>query len=131
MVNRQLVQEWLARADDDFQFALINFREGKTFFSQICSHLQQSAEKYLKSYIVAHELEFRKIHDLPLLLKICMSREPSLEQLRGDYEYLNTYYAETSYPVYWPSRLSGDDTERALQAASRIRDIVKEKVGPP
>jgi len=131
MVNRELVQEWLARADDDFQFALINFKEGRTFFSQICFHLQQSAEKYLKSYIVAYELEFRKIHDLPLLLKICMSREPSLEQLRGDCEYLNTYYVETRYPVHWPTRLSGEDTERALQAASRVRDIVKEKVGSP
>jgi HEPN domain-containing protein len=41
MINREIVEEWLARADDDFQFALINFKEGKTFFSQICFHLQR------------------------------------------------------------------------------------------
>ena len=75
MTNKEIVQEWLAAADDDFHFALINFKEGKTFFAQICFHPQQSAEKYLKSYIVAHELEFRKIHELPLLIRMISLQE--------------------------------------------------------
>jgi hypothetical protein len=37
----------------------------------------QAAEKYLKSYIVAFNLEFRKIHDLIALLKICSAKDDS------------------------------------------------------
>ncbi len=65
MVDPEVVQEWLAKADEDFEFAKVNLMEGKPFYSQICFHFQQAAEKYLKAYIIAHELEFRKIHDLP------------------------------------------------------------------
>mgnify|MGYP001588636698 CR=1 FL=1 len=85
MVDVQIIHEWLAKADEDFEFARTNFEEGKPFFAQICFHFQQAAEKYLKSFIIAHELEFLKIHDLPLLPKICLSTDLSLEQLRdGD-----------------------------------------------
>ena len=37
------------KADDDFNFATANLREGSEFFSQICFHFQQTAEKYLKA----------------------------------------------------------------------------------
>jgi len=85
MVDIEIVREWLAKADEDFEFARLNFEEGKPFFGQICFHFQQAVEKYLKSYIIANELEFLKIHDLPLLLKICLSKDPSFEQLREDW----------------------------------------------
>jgi HEPN domain-containing protein len=56
MVDSAIVREWLDKADGDFSFAQINLEEGKLFFAQICFHFQQAAEKYLKAYIVAHEL---------------------------------------------------------------------------
>jgi HEPN domain-containing protein len=84
MVEPQIVIEWISKADGDFEFASTNLKEGKIFFAQICFHFQQAAEKYLKAFIVANELEFRKIHDLPLLLKISLSKDPSLEILSDD-----------------------------------------------
>jgi HEPN domain-containing protein len=131
MVDREIIQEWLTKADEDFDFARINLEESRPFFPQICFHFQQAAEKYLKSYIIAQDLEFRKIHELPLLLRICMSREPAFEQLREDCEYLTTYYVETRYPVHWPTRFSHEETRKALEAALRIRSLVKEKLGVP
>jgi len=95
MVDIEIIREWLTKADEDFEFALVNLKEGKTFFAQICFHFQQAAEKYLKSYIIAQELEFRKVHELPLLLKRCASKDPSLEQLQEDCEYLTTFYVDT------------------------------------
>jgi HEPN domain-containing protein len=58
MAEREITQEWLSKADEDFRFALMNFNEGKEFFAQICFHLHQAAEKFLKAYIVAFDLEF-------------------------------------------------------------------------
>ena len=60
----EIVREWIEKADEDFDFALVNFKEKKSFFAQICFHFQQSAEKYLKAYIIAQALQFQKIHDL-------------------------------------------------------------------
>ena len=48
MVDREIINEWRTKADDDFEFARINFEEEKPFFAQICFHFHQSAEKYLK-----------------------------------------------------------------------------------
>jgi len=129
MVDTEIIHEWLAKADEDFEFARINFEEGKSFFAQICFHFQQAAEKYLKSFIIAHELEFLKIHDLPLLLKICLSKDPSFEQLCEDCEYLTTFYVDTRYPVHWPTQFSQQETQKAFKAAERIRLLVKDKLG--
>jgi HEPN domain-containing protein len=128
MVDTEIVREWLAKANDDFEFAKVNLEEGKPFFAHICFHLQQAAEKYLKAYIVAHELEFRKIHELPLLLKICLSRDPTFEELHDDCEYLTTYYVETRYPVHWPTHFSREETQKAFKSTVRIRSLVKEKL---
>jgi HEPN domain-containing protein len=129
MVDFEIVREWLAKAEEDFEFARINFEEGKPFFAHICFHFQQAAEKYLKSYIIAHELEFLKIHDLPLLLKICLSKDPSFEQLREDCEYLTTFYVDTRYPVHWPTQFSRQETQKVFQSTTRIQSLVKNRLG--
>ena len=128
MVDIEIVQEWLAKADEDFEFARVNFVEGKSFFPQICFHFQQATEKYLKAYIIANELEFLKIHDLPLLLKMCLSRDPSFEQLREDCEYLTTFYVDTRYPVHWPTQFSQQETQKTFKASERIPSFIKNKL---
>ena len=81
MVDHDLIKEWMDKADQDFEFARINFEEEKQFFfAQICFPFNQSAEKYLKSFIIANKLEFRKIHDLHLLLRSC--KNSNIPQLR-------------------------------------------------
>lgn len=69
MVDPAIVKEWFSKADEDFKFAEVNLKEGRNYFPQICFHFQQAAEKYLKSFIIAHELKFSKIHDLENSLK--------------------------------------------------------------
>jgi HEPN domain-containing protein len=76
MADPLLVQEWLTKAEEDFLFAEANLEEGRNFFPQICFHYQQAAEKYLKAFIVAKEIEFKKIHDLGLLLKMVVRIDP-------------------------------------------------------
>jgi HEPN domain-containing protein len=58
MVDREIIREWLSKAKEDFDFALMNLQEGKIFFPQICFHFQQSAEKYLKSFILNEKERF-------------------------------------------------------------------------
>ncbi len=128
MVDHDIIKEWITKADQDFEFARINFEEDKQFFAQICFHFNQSAEKYLKAFIIANRLEFRKIHDLYLLLKQCKSKDPSFSQLEDDCEYLATFYIETRYPVHWPTSFSIEEAEKAYRSANNIREFIKKKL---
>ena len=38
MVETAIIQAWVAKADEDFEFALVNLKEGKPFAALICSH---------------------------------------------------------------------------------------------
>jgi len=63
MADPLIVDEWLKKADEDLLFAESNLEGGSEFYSQICFHFQQAAEKYLKAYIIAAGLAFERVHD--------------------------------------------------------------------
>lgn len=49
-------------------------------FNLVCFHSQQSAEKYLKSYLALKKIHFPKTHDLILLKNLRASQD-------GDFEF--------------------------------------------
>jgi HEPN domain-containing protein len=124
MVDPQIISEWLKKADEDFDFA-VSVLEDSTFYAQICFHFHQAAEKYLKSFIIASDLEFKKIHDLPVLLKSCSDKESSLRVLLDDCKILNRFYIDARYPVHWPTDYSKEEALRAKNAAKHIREVIK------
>jgi len=124
MVDRRIVEEWLKKADEDFDFAS-SVIEKSSFYAQICFHYHQSAEKYLKAFIVALELEFKKIHDLLELLNICKKIEPSLSIIQDNCTFLNRFYIDTRYPVYWPTNYTKEDTMKSQKAAQNIAITIK------
>lgn len=96
-----------------------------TFYAHVCFFFQQSAEKYLKAYIVRYDLEFRKIHDLVELLKICSGHNRSFSFLLEECRFLNTLYVDTRYPVHWPAMVSKEEALKAQEAALKIKDFVE------
>jgi len=125
MADPKVVQEWLSKADEDFNFANSNLKEGNNFYAQICFHFHRAAEKYLKAFIVAHDLEFEKIHDLVALLKACAEKEPSLGSLREDCETLNAAYIDTRYPVHWPTNYTQEKAIKTREAVEKIAKKIK------
>lgn len=124
MVDRKLIEEWTAKADEDFNFASSVITDS-TFYGQICFHYQQAAEKYLKTFVVANELPFEKVHDLLALLNICCKKEPSLSAIKDDCTLLNRFYISTRYPVHWPTSYTRDDAFSAQKAAQNIGNATK------
>lgn len=120
MVDPQIIHEWLKKADDDLEFAC-SVIDDSPFYAQICFHFHQAAEKYLKSFIIAYNLEFKKIHDLPVLLKSCMVKKPELQILMDDCRLLNGFYIEARYPVHWPTQYTKEMALKAKSAAENIR----------
>jgi HEPN domain-containing protein len=129
MVDPQVVVEWLKKADEDFEFASSVIEES-IFYAQICFHFHQAAEKYLKTYIIAYDLEFKKIHDLPVLLKSCMVKEPNLQILLGDCKILNRFYIDTRYPVHWPTQYTKEEALKAQIASEKIRSAIINSLRP-
>ncbi|MBI5699492.1 HEPN domain-containing protein [Candidatus Saganbacteria bacterium] len=118
------VKEWLKKAREDFDFAS-SILPDTTFFAQVCFHFQQSAEKYLKAYIIERDLEFKKIHDLRKLLKICEKANQLFSELTNECDFLSPFYIDTRYPVHWPSSVSQKETLAAQEAARKIKDFVE------
>lgn len=124
MVDPAIVREWMQKADEDYRFAEANLRAQEGFYPQICFHFQQAAEKYLKTCIVAFELEFKKTHDLVQLLDACKDRLPDIDAVREDCEFLSDFYIESRYPVHWPTHYTEAEADRAHKAAGRVRGKV-------
>lgn len=125
MAEPEIVREWLNKADEDFNFAEVNLKEGNNFYAQICFHLHQAGEKYLKAFIVAYDLEFEKIHDLINLLKICATKEPSFMSLLEECEFLNPSYIDTRYPVQWPTNYTKEKASKSRESAHKIAETIK------
>ena len=126
MAEPEIIEEWLKRAGEDFEFASSNLKDRNQFFGQICFHFHQSAEKYLKAFIIAHDLEFEKIHDLLKLLKTSQKKEPALSCLREACEFLNPFYIETRYPIHWPTHYTKEEAQKAKDATQKISETIKD-----
>ncbi|MFQ5814752.1 MAG: HEPN domain-containing protein, partial [Anaerolineae bacterium] len=123
----ETAQEWFGRADIDFTSArLLSAILGPP--ETICFLAQQGAEKYLKGYLVWHDVVFRKVHDLLEILNACRSVDEAFGELETHCHMLNPYSVEVRYPGY-AFDVTREDARSALVSAEHIRDFVCERLG--
>ena len=127
MVDKQVVDNWINKADEDMVFAKAILEDNLEFYLQICFSLHQATEKYLKAYIMAMGLEFEKIHDLTKLLQICAQKDAGFNNFSDAAKLLNPFYIGTRYPDL-EVRVSKSQTENVLKLAEQIAAFVKEKI---
>ncbi len=120
----EIAKEWLKKAEEDYGFACANIEDSE-YFAQLCFHFQQSAEKFLKTFIIANKLEFRAVHNLIELLEICRQKNPDVQQLLDACLFLNAFYIDTRYPVHWPANYDKAAAIKAKEEAGKIRDWIK------
>jgi HEPN domain-containing protein len=122
-VKRDLVRQWLARADNDLETAKFLFDSGRPFFSAICFHSQQAAEKYFKALLTWHQIEFPKTHDLGLLLGLIASTGSALVGSLTEVARLNPYGVEIRYPGDVPE-ITRIDAEEAIRLANKVQEAI-------
>lgn len=120
------VKSWFLRADEDL-LAIKLLLEENGPANIICFHAQQVGEKYLKGFLAYHDKHARKIHNLPILLDECQKIDPACRELESEVNYLNQFYMETRYPGDIPD-FSLNEAKKALEAATKVRDFILEKV---
>ena len=127
MSEIDIINEWLQIAYEDYDSAKYLFDNKIPMpLEIICYHCQQSAEKSLKAYLCANDIEVPKTHDVRLLCHQCSDLDESFSEFDDNCGELVVYATRTRYP----SRIEIDDThaERALKQALRIYEFTSEKI---
>jgi HEPN domain-containing protein len=122
--KRNLVRQWVNKAEEDFLLAEHLVEEDSWFKSAIGFHLQQSAEKYLKALLVYYQIEFPKKHDIGELLDIIAQKDAPLAKTLENSIDLNPYAVEHRYPGAY-SQLTEKEVKAALKLAQKVRKIIK------
>jgi HEPN domain-containing protein len=121
-------KKWIDKAEGDFEGASTLIRKRSPRLPHLtCFACQQSAEKYLKAYLVERNVRFSKTHDLtkqllPLRLKV----DPEFKSIARFLETLDPYAVEFRYPGETIRRSS---LRKAYQAAEAVRRFVRAKLG--
>ena len=129
MTSKVVIKEWVYKADQDFGFASAALANSYEFYDQLCFFFQQAGEKYLKAYIVKHELPFKKVHNLVELMEICKTNDTEFENLRDACKTLNPLYIEPRYGDTMFKIYTKEEALSAQEAARKIQQFVRKKLG--
>lgn len=119
-----ILRSWVGKADDDFKMANHAFTMGADCpFASLCFHVQQCVEKYIKTLLVLHEIDFPMTHDIGRLIQL-LPVDISLPIDVSTQELLANYAVTARYP--------GDDepvtmaeARRALSVMRKVRKVVR------
>ena len=122
MDNRTRAQEWQRLAEMDLSSAQYLLNMHPVPVENICYLCQQSAEKYLKGYLVLHGINPPKIHDLNELSKYCTNLSDTFKEIADHCSNLTAYGVQARYPM--GLMLEEQDMRQALNSAKAIRVFV-------
>ena len=121
-----LLDEWIEKAEMDYQAAIdLNRRRRVPLPEAVCYHCQQSAEKYLKAYLVMQGDRPPRSHDLIDLLTLCAAHETELSGLFSLLLPLNRFGVEIRYPG---AMATIDEAKDAVSGLRSIRKRLRHKL---
>jgi len=121
MNNIEDVKEWHRIADSDFDSAILLNEAVRRHLEIICYHCAQSVEKYLKGYLVNHDIIPLKTHDLPYLRSLCEEIDNIFATIKTECDFLNRFANDIRYPHRRETTES--DVSLAIGAVEKIRNI--------
>ncbi len=119
---------WVRKAEADLEGANDLARAGRQYYDLICFHCQQSAEKYLKAFLIERGVSFPKTHRLDDLLLLILPYEASLRKLRRGLVTLARYAVDYRYP---DENATKREAVAALRQARKVRQQIRIRLGLP
>lgn len=121
--NNNEIKNWLAKANGDMANAkaVINKKVPAWI---VCFHSQQTAEKALKAAQIYFLHDYKKEHNLEILL-LTLKEKINIEPIREDCYKLSDYYVITRYPDSKEFELTHEDAIFALKMAEKILDYIQ------
>jgi HEPN domain-containing protein len=117
-LRREFVHQWLFKAEEDLAAAWHLLSSAPVLAGPAGFHAKQSAEKYLKAYLVWQGIEFTKTHNIANLLDLISTSDKSLAAS------LDAASVLTRYAVY--SRSPADIREISPQEAREAVKLAQE-----
>jgi len=127
VIKTEFTREWIRKAESDFKTAAHLLKSSPDLAEGVAFHSQQAAEKYLKAFLVWHQIEFPKTHDIEALLKLAGKVDDKIPEILGDTVILTSYGVDYRYPGEYPE-VSRSDAERALRLADHVRAEVRSRL---
>jgi len=122
-VKRQLVRQWLAKAEQDFGLAEHLVAEQSPYLLAVGFHSQQAAEKYVKAFLVHHQCAFPKTHDIDELLDRAATVDQAFAESIRTAAALSPYAVDERYPGDAPD-MSASEAVEALALARLVREAI-------
>ena len=122
MTVHDLAKEWLRYAKSDLNTAIHMFHDVNPKETEIsCYHTQQCAEKSLKAYLIAKNIEPSRTHDLLELNNLCITQDSRFSGIMQYCIFLNPYGVQVRYP----NELAVDDAivKTAIENTKKIYDF--------
>ncbi len=127
-MNKELeIKQWIDKADSDLGAAKILFIHLPNYKEAVAFHCQQAIEKYLKSYFVYLDHEFRPSHSLIYLLNQISQKDEFSEEYYQMVIKLEGFAVEFRYPN---SKVipTDEDLKEAIEIADKIRIQILSKI---
>lgn len=119
-------REWLNKGMGDYIAAERLMQGSSPLLGQAAFHLQQSAEKALKAYLVQHNEPFEKTHDLRILCDACGRIEAAFKELSARAGTLTPYAVQFRYPG--DPEATAQQVAEAYDTARAIWDFVLDQL---
>jgi HEPN domain-containing protein len=124
-IKEELLKQWLEKAEKDLGLAKHLLKEKTIYLEAVGFHAQQAAEKYLKAFLVQHQIEFPKTHNLGKLLDLVSRIDPDLAESLREATKLNPYSIVARYPGDSP-KINEKDARKAVKLAAMVREKIIE-----
>lgn len=95
----------------------------------VCFHCQQAVEKCLKAFLVRHDQDVPRTHDLPHLIAMCAAHRPDLAGIEDDARTLTDYAVETRYADDWRD-IPVAEAREAMDTAERLVVFIEHGIHP-
>jgi len=126
-IKGEFTRDWVRKAEIDFRTAEHLCQSGPDFMEGATFHSQQAAEKYLKAFLVWHQVEFPKTHDIESLLRLAGKVDNKMPEVLRDAVTLNSYGVDYRYPGDYPD-VTESDAEKALRLAELVRAEIRNRL---
>jgi len=118
------VKLWISHAEEDLRLAQHGLKlKSSCPYKLIAYHAQQCAEKYLKSYLVYHKIDFPYTHNISRLLELCAEKADWIEKIT-DAEELTPFAITTRYPGEY-EEVTKENAEHAIKIAKFVKRTVR------
>lgn len=123
--KEQYLANWLTKADNDLKIVGHELANQDPVTDAVCFHCQQAVEKYLKAFLMQHDRECARTHNVDALLAECQAIDSAFNVL--DLGNLNFFGVSIRYPddFYLPTL---EECNRYATIAGQAGQLVKARL---